>query len=56
MSGGQPATEVKLFGKWGLDEIEINDISLTVSGINNPVGVVVVVDAELNGQMFHVIA
>jgi hypothetical protein len=29
MSG--PATEVKLFGKWSLDDVEVNDISLVVS-------------------------
>jgi hypothetical protein len=27
----EPATAVKLFGKWGLDETEINDLSLVVS-------------------------
>jgi hypothetical protein len=26
----EPATAVKLFGKWGLDETEINDLSLVV--------------------------
>jgi hypothetical protein len=29
----EPATAVKLFGKWGLDEVEINDLSLVVSAI-----------------------
>jgi small subunit ribosomal protein S5e len=26
------ATEIKLFGKWSFDDIEIRDISLVVSG------------------------
>lgn len=26
------ATEVKLFGKWSFDDIEVRDISLVVSG------------------------
>ena len=28
---GEPATEVKLFGKWSLEDIEISDIALAVS-------------------------
>lgn len=27
----ESATEIKLFGKWSLDDVEINDISLVVS-------------------------
>jgi hypothetical protein len=27
----EPATAVKLFGRWALDEVEINDLSLVVS-------------------------
>ena len=26
----ESATEIKLFGKWSLDDVEINDISLVV--------------------------
>ena len=29
------ATEVKLFGKWSFDDIEIRDISLEVSAVVN---------------------
>jgi small subunit ribosomal protein S5e len=28
--GGPAATEIKLFGKWSFDDIEIRDISLVV--------------------------
>ena len=28
-----PTVEVKLFGKWNPDEIHVNDISLSVSGL-----------------------
>lgn len=31
-------TEVKLFGKWSFDDIEIRDISLVVSSSRNRVG------------------
>jgi hypothetical protein len=27
----ESVTEIKLFGKWSLDDVEINDISLVVS-------------------------
>lgn len=27
----EPATEVKLFGKWSLEDIEISDIAIAVS-------------------------
>jgi hypothetical protein len=31
----ESATEIKLFGKWSLDDVEINDISLVVSLLVN---------------------
>ena len=31
----ESATEIKLFGKWSLDDIEIQDISLVVSWKSN---------------------
>jgi len=30
ISMAEPATEVKLFGKWSLEDIEVSDIALAV--------------------------
>ncbi len=30
---GEPVSEVKLFGKWALDEIEVSDLALAVNNI-----------------------